>query len=92
MVEAYIGTPPSIGLVAHELARILLGAGDMYFTGFYPYAAGPYSLMDQSPRNPPHLDPFHKLKLGWVEPVVITSSGWYVVSKLCVDGFNGTPA
>jgi hypothetical protein len=51
----------------------------MYFTGFYPYAAGPFSLMDQSPHNPPHLDPFHKLKLGWVKPVVVNSTGWYVI-------------
>jgi M6 family metalloprotease-like protein len=73
MVEAYIGTSPSMGLVAHELSHILLGAGDMYFDKFQPYAAGPYSLMDQSPSFPPHLDPFPKLKLGWLYPKVITN-------------------
>lgn len=75
MVEAYIGNPPSLGLVAHELAHILLGAGDMYFDIVYPCAAGPYSLMDQSPANPPHLDPFHKLRLGWLQPTIVMSDG-----------------
>jgi M6 family metalloprotease-like protein len=79
VIEAYIGSPPSLGLVAHELAHILLNAADMYFPGFFPYAAGPYSLMDQAPTNPPHLDPFHKLRLGWIVPKVITSSGWHEI-------------
>jgi M6 family metalloprotease-like protein len=79
IVEAYIGSPPSLGLVAHELSHILLGTGDMYFYFFQPYAAGPYSLMDQSPPNPSHLDPFHKLRLGWLVPKIITSDGEYKV-------------
>jgi len=72
MVETYIGATPSVGLVAHELSHILLGTADMYVDAFQPYAPGPYSLMDQSPRNPGHLDPFHKLKLGWLFPKIIT--------------------
>ena len=86
MVEAYIGSPPSLGLVAHELAHILLQAGDMYFTFFQPYAAGPYSIMDQSPPSPPHLDPFHKLRLGWLTPVVVSTSGWYDVPAVETHG------
>ena len=77
ITEAYIGSPPSLGLVAHELSHLLLGAGDMYFNFFQPYAAGPYSLMDQSPNNPGHLDPLHKLRLGWLSPRVVNSNGWY---------------
>ena len=77
MVEAYIGSPPSLGLVAHELSHLLLGTGDMYFYFFQPYAAAMYSLMDQAHRNPTHLDPFHKLRLGWLTPKVITEDGWY---------------
>ena len=80
--ETYIGSPPSLGLVAHELSHILLGAGDMYFSFFQPYAAGPYSLMDQAPHNPPHLDPFHKLRLGWIVPKVVTSDGWYKIRDI----------
>jgi|GEM_PF-937707 len=71
IAEAYIGSPPSLGLVAHELSHLLLGAGDMYFFGGYPYAAGPYSLMDQSPNAPGHLDPFHKMRLGWLVPRIV---------------------
>jgi hypothetical protein len=82
IVEAYIGSPPSIGVVAHELSHILLEAGDMYFSFFQPYAAGPYSLMDQSPSNPPHLDPFHKMKLGWVMPKIVTKSGQYEIRDI----------
>src|SRR5262249_53182221 len=31
MAEFYIGNPPNLGLVAHELSHLLLGADDMYF-------------------------------------------------------------
>jgi M6 family metalloprotease-like protein len=86
MVEAYIGSPPSLGLVAHELSHILLCTGDMYFGFFQPYAAGPYSIMDQSPHDPPHLDPFHKLRFGWVTPIVIQTSGWYTVRDVETHG------
>jgi M6 family metalloprotease-like protein len=82
IVEAYIGSPASIGLVAHELSHILLNAGDMYFSFFQPYAAGPYSLMDSSPANPPHLDPVHKLKLGWIKPRVILQDGQYDIENI----------
>ena len=86
MVEAYIGSPPSMGLVAHELSHIMLNTGDMYFTFFQPYAAGPYSIMDQSPHQPPHLDPFHKLRLGWLAPVVVSSTGWYALRDVETHG------
>ncbi|TLD42028.1 MAG: hypothetical protein JETT_1737 [Candidatus Jettenia ecosi] len=93
MAEFYIGNPPNIGLVAHELSHLLLGAKDMYF-GYClkhrdddpekeclnvfdnPSAAGGYSLMDQH-IEAPHLDPFHKLKLGWVRPKIIFRDGQY---------------
>ncbi len=75
MVEAYIGSSPSLGLVVHELAHILLGAGDMYFGGFQGFAAGPYSLMDQS-THAYHLDPIHKLRCGWLDCEIVANSGW----------------
>jgi M6 family metalloprotease-like protein len=74
--EAYIGSPPHLGLAAHELSHLFLKAADMYFKGFFPYAAGDYSLMDAHWRHP-HLDPFHKLRLGWLRPKVVTASGMY---------------
>lgn len=82
LTEAYIGVPPSLGLVAHELAHALLNAGDMYFGFFQPYAAWPYSLMDASPPSPGHLDPFHKLLAGWLDPRIVTTSGWHVLRDI----------
>jgi M6 family metalloprotease-like protein len=82
LVEAYIGSPPSIGLVAHELSHIMFEADDMYFDFFQPYSAGPYSLMDDSPPLPGHIDPFHKLKLGWIQPKIIRKTGWYEVPDI----------
>jgi len=86
IAEAYIGAPPSLGVVAHELSHIILGAGDMYFGFFQPFAAGPYSIMDQAPANPPHLDPFHKLRLGWTKPAVISKEGWYKIRDIETTG------
>jgi len=77
-VELGIGTPANLGVVAHELSHLLLGAGDMYFNFFTPTAAGSYSLMDQ--HAPGHfLDPFHRLKLGWIQPRLVFRSGQYSV-------------
>lgn len=58
----------------------------MYFNFFQPYAAGPYSLMDQSPPNAGHLDAFHKLRLGWLTPHVLGTSGWYDVPGVETTG------
>jgi M6 family metalloprotease-like protein len=76
IAEVSIGAPPGPGIVAHELAHLLLGHGDMYFTFFTPSAAGAYSLMDDDGRAP-HLDPFGKLKLGWLKPTIMWRSGRY---------------
>jgi M6 family metalloprotease-like protein len=68
IAEVSIGAPPRPGIVAHELCHLLLNLGDMYFSRrFNPVAAGPYSIMDQHGWAP-HLDPVHKLKLGWLSP------------------------
>jgi M6 family metalloprotease-like protein len=68
----------SLGTIAHELGHLLLGHADMYFSIFQPYAAGGYSLMDQHWRAP-HLDPFAKLKWGWVRPKILFRSGRYAL-------------
>lgn len=88
IVEAYIGNPMSMGLVAHELAHILFNADDMYYKGannndlFQPFSPGMYSLMDDSPRSPGHLDPVHKLKFGWLTPRPVQQNGWYDVKDI----------
>ena len=77
IAEVSIGSPPRPGIVAHELSHLFLALGDMYFTRFFnPMAAGPYSLMDWDGRAP-HLDPVHKVKLGWLWPRVLTRPGTY---------------
>jgi M6 family metalloprotease-like protein len=76
IAEVSIGSPPGPGIVAHELSHLLLGHGDMYFSFFTPSAAGIYSLMDQD-GSAPHLDPFAKLKLGWLRPRLIFHNGRY---------------
>jgi len=87
IAEVYIGAPPNLGVVAHELGHLFLDLPDMYFAlpdeprwaGIpfdNPFAAGPFSLMAAT-YNGAHLDPFLKLKLGWLRPRVICRSGHY---------------
>ena len=93
IAEAYIASAPSshampiahLGTAAHELSHILLGLGDMYFWFFQPYAAGGYSLMDRH-FDAPHLDPFAKLKLGWVQPRLVLRSGQYRLNNVETSG------
>ena len=83
ITEFYIGTPPNRGrgLVAHELSHLFLGAPDMYFGFNNPSAAGDFSLMDRTYKTT-HLDPFHKLKLGWVRPKIISRTGQYSLGNV----------
>jgi M6 family metalloprotease-like protein len=74
--EWYTGQPPILGTAAHELTHHLLKTPDMYFDVPWPYAPGAYSIMDQSYRTS-HLDPFCKLKLGWLQYGVAMESGEY---------------
>ncbi|MBN1996740.1 T9SS type A sorting domain-containing protein [candidate division KSB1 bacterium] len=76
IAEAYIGAPPDLDLVAHELSHLFLKMPDMYFNFFFPYAAGVYSLMDANYVDN-HLDPFHKIRLGWIQAPNILESGLY---------------
>jgi M6 family metalloprotease-like protein len=84
IAEVSIGAPPGPGIIAHELSHLLLGHGDMYFTFFNPAAAGMYSIMDQDGQAP-HLDPFAKLKLGWLRPRLIFRSGTYRLADVETD-------
>lgn len=86
IAEAYIGNPPNLGTVAHELAHLLLLHGDMYFDFFNPYAAGDYSLMDNTFRTN-HLDPFAKLKFGWLRPQLIARSGQFTLPAIETQRF-----
>jgi M6 family metalloprotease-like protein len=71
LAEWYVGDPPNLGAPAHELAHLFLGAPDLYQSGTTT-APGAYSIMDRT-YTATHLDPFAKLKLGWV--------GWDAASE-----------
>ena len=86
IAEAYIGNPPNLGVVAHELTHLFLHHGDMYWTFHNPYAAGHYSLMDGTYLGT-HIDPFAKLKFGWLRPHLIVRSGHYSLPSIETERF-----
>ncbi len=75
-------TAEEIGVIAHELAHVLINAGDMYVNFWKPSAPGPYSLMDQH-FNHPHLDPWHKLHAGsWFDAMTVSFDGYVVIKPV----------
>lgn len=78
IAESYIGAPPNLEVTVHELAHLLFAAPDEYFGFAYPWAAGPFSLMDWHGACG-HLDPLMKLRLGWVRPRFVTEPGRYTL-------------
>ncbi|MBL8762861.1 MAG: hypothetical protein JNM07_01155 [Phycisphaerae bacterium] len=74
VTEAYVGSPVNLGVLCHELAHLMLGAPDMYFSSAWTYAPGDLSIMDRS-YTTTHLDPYEKLKLGWLTTTVVGGPG-----------------
>lgn len=85
IAEWYTGLPPNFGAPAHELSHLLLGLPDLYMTAPWPFAAAGYSLMDCSYASV-HLDPFEKLKLGWLEPTAVSASGEHALPAIETTG------
>ena len=83
ITEAYAGKPPNLGLFAHELSHLILGAPDMYMNS--KFRALSYSLMDSS-YGTVHLGPFEKLKLGWLRPRVVSKPGTYRLQSVESSG------
>jgi len=81
IAEAYIGSPLNLGVVAHELSHLFLNLPDMYFTFFQPFAAGGYSMMDQCYYDF-HIDPFNKIRLGWLQPANVLHSGYIPIEAV----------
>ncbi|HPG42080.1 MAG TPA: M6 family metalloprotease domain-containing protein, partial [bacterium] len=81
IAEAYIGSPLNLGVCVHELSHLLLNLPDMYFTFFQPYAAGGYSMMDQGYADN-HIDPFNKIRLGWIQPANVLHSGYIPINAV----------
>jgi M6 family metalloprotease-like protein len=74
IAEVFAGSPPNLGAFVHEIFHLLFNLPDMYFSFFYPYAAGHYSIMDATYLDG-HLDPFHKIHLGWLQPTIVKQNG-----------------
>jgi hypothetical protein len=69
-------------IVAHELGHILFNMGDMYVTK-HAYSAHDICLMDNWSRDmSPHVDPIHKLWLGWAEPRVVEEDDLYSLDNV----------
>lgn len=75
------GNPVSVGTPSHELLHLFAGAPDLYFSYFFPYASGGYSIMDQFWWIP-HLDPYDKLRSGWLNSIQIDRSGCYYLDRI----------
>jgi M6 family metalloprotease-like protein len=76
IAEVYAGAPPNLGVFVHELCHLLLNLPDEYFPFFFPFAAGAYSIMDVTYIDA-HIDPFLKMRLGWLQPTIADHNGTY---------------
>lgn len=85
IAEVYIGSPVNLGVGAHELSHLFWNMPDMYYPFFFPYAAGAYSLMDNA-YTTNYIDPYNRLRAGWIEPVNITTSGTYLINSTADGG------
>lgn len=93
------GTLTGIGVICHEFGHVC-GAPDYYDTDFATggdfIATGNWDLMDRGLYNtttaksgskPAHLNPFEKIKAGWVTPSVINST-----TSLTIPDISSNPA
>ncbi|MBI5365167.1 MAG: hypothetical protein HZA53_18460 [Planctomycetes bacterium] len=72
---------------AHELAHLILGLTDLYVKDFnYDTEVGVLSLMGSNTSTTTHLDPFHKLCLGWVTPRYAPIDGDYALLDVKESG------
>jgi len=74
ILDLYLSANPAVmltgvGVTSHELCHLIAGAVDLYGScgAINP---GYYSIMDQH-FSATHLDPFHKMKNGMVQPLAI---------------------
>ena len=86
IAEAYIGNPPNLGIVAHELAHLFFDHGNMDFN-FRILIVRPYSVMAREWGRGTHLNPFAKLKFGWLRPQLIHRSGHYSLPSIETEQF-----
>jgi len=89
-----------IGVIAHETGHFF-GLPDLYDIDGGGNGIGSYGLMANSwgfsgsQQCPPHLSPWSKMQLGWIEPVDISQQGTYSIGQsetnneyfIITDGF-----
>lgn len=70
--------PP--GVVPSDLVDAGIASDDTVYAWYrYRYGgAGPFSLMSDE-ADGSHLDPWLKMKLGWLRPTVVDGDGWYLL-------------
>jgi M6 family metalloprotease-like protein len=75
----YLGDAIDLGTPAHELSHLLMDTPDLYQShGQWPYTPGSYSIMAGGDVS--HLDPFLKLKAGWLSSYHLAlGSGEYLL-------------
>lgn len=66
---------------AHELAHQIFGLYDLYADGAGYPGVGSASLMCDNFSSIAHLDPWAKIKLGWLKPRIISEDGWYSLAS-----------
>ncbi len=62
---------------AHEMGHQILKLSDLYADDKGYPGVGAGSLMCDGWSDGTHLDPWAKMKLGWLKPTVVTEDGWY---------------
>lgn len=78
------GIPVNFGVIAHELGHLFFKMLDLYFNN--PVTRpGSFSIMDVTYTDA-QVDPYHRVRSGWITPQVITESGTYQLSSVESSG------
>ena len=90
--DEYNNTPgdQSADVLCHEFGHVL-GLPDLYDYGYDSWGVGEWCLMGWGVYNgngwsPAHLSAWCRAALGFVDPVVVTTDGWYTVPAVEQDG------
>ena len=72
-----------VSYYSHELAHAALSLPDLYSDTYGEDPSDYATIMATSGiSGAPHLDPWAKIHLGWIAPVVVPRSGWYVLKSV----------
>ena len=73
----------SISLFAHELCHAALALPDLYNDDFGGDPSEVFTLMAFIPNNyTPHLSPWAKIHLGWIDPIIVAENGLYPIPSV----------